>query len=117
MARKSRKTKTEGDREWAEAERRVWNEFRPRLDVLQTNAEALQIVAEAPPSDSPGRRYYSNLGFFLQAFTVPMGSSDAEKALYLQFIQRLDAAGVLKPGAAQKVKEDLRRAMELQGSW
>lgn len=116
MAR-SRKTKAQRDQERAEEARRVWESFRPRLDALQTFAEALQLVAEAPPPDSAGRRYYSNLGFFLQAFIVPMGSSYTEKALYLQFIQRLEAAGALKPGACKRVTEELRRAMEAQGPW
>jgi hypothetical protein len=116
MARKSRKTKAERDRERSEVERRVWDEFRPRLDALQSYAEALQLVVELPPRDAPGRRYYSNLGFFLQEFTVPSDSSYAEKALYLQFIQRLDDPGALKPGAARKIKDDLRSAMESQGA-
>ncbi len=111
-----RKTKAEREQEWAEADRRVWDQFRPR-EALASFGEAQSLANEAPPPDSPGRRYYSNLGFFLQSFAVPMGSSYAEKALYLQFIQRLDAAGALKPGTGQKVQEELRRAMEAQGSW
>jgi hypothetical protein len=51
-----------------------------------------------------GLPYYSNLGFFLGDFTVPSGSSYEERELYLQFIQRLDAAGALKPGAEKKVQ-------------
>jgi hypothetical protein len=82
---------------------------------LTSFPEALELVKEAPPPDSPGRRYYSNLGFFLQAFTVPEGSSYAEKELYLRFIEQLDAAGALKLGAAQRAEEELRRAMEARG--
>ncbi|MGB7922015.1 MAG: hypothetical protein WCF57_02090 [Pyrinomonadaceae bacterium] len=113
----ARKTKAQRDHEWREAERREWETFRPKLDALQSYAEARQLVAEAPPPDAPGRRYYSNLGFFLQNFTVPMGSSYAERALYLQFIQRLDADGALKPGVRQQVEEALRHAMKTQGDW
>ena len=91
--------------------------FRSKLDALQSFVEAQRLVAESPPPDAPGRRYYSNLGFLLQAFIVPDGSSYEEKALYLQFIQRLDAAGSLKPGAGQKVAEELRRAMRAPGPW
>ncbi len=116
MAR-TRKSKTQRDQERAEAERRVWEQFRPRLDALQSFADALKLVAEAPPPDAPGRRYYSNLGFFLQSFTVPLGSSHAEKSLYLQFIRRLDAAGALKPGAGQQIEEALRNAMMTQDHW
>ena len=112
-----RKTKAEREQERTDADRRVWDRFRPQLETLASFAGAQLLVDEAPPPDSPGRRYYSNLGFFLQAFTVPTGSSYAEKALYLQFVQRLDAAGSLKPGTGQKVQEEIRRAMEAQGSW
>ena len=116
MAR-NRKTKAQRDHERREAERREWEIFRPKLDALQSYVEASQLVAEAPPPDAPGRGYYSNLGFFLQAFIVPMGSSYAERALYLQFIQRLDAAGSLKPGAGQQIEEVLRLAMRAQDKW
>jgi hypothetical protein len=116
MAR-NRKTKAQLDHERNEAERREWDTFRPKLDALQTFADAKQLMAEAPRPDAPGRSYYSHLGFFLQAFTVPMGSSYAERTLYLQFIQRLDAAGALKPGAGQQIEQALRHAMKMQEDW
>jgi hypothetical protein len=110
MARK-RKTKREREREWAEADRHAWEQFRPKLAALRSFIDAKILVAQAPPPDSSGRRYYSNLGFFLQEFTLPGGSSEAERSLYLQFIERLDSAGALKPGAAQEVREKLRRTI------
>ena len=116
MSRK-RKTYADRQRERDEADRRAWDDFRPKLDALKTHAEALDLMAKGPSPGEPGRHYYSNLGFFLEAFIVPMGSNHTEKALYLQFIQRLDAAGALKPEAGQKVIEELRRAMEAQGYW
>jgi hypothetical protein len=116
MARK-RKTNADRERERAEADRRVWEAFRARLAHLQTFDEASRLVAESPPQAAPGRRYYSNLGFFLHAFIVPAGSGYEERALYLQFIQRLDAAGGLRPGAREKIEADLKRAMEAQGGY
>ena len=68
-------------------------------------------MAHAPPPDAPGRRFYSNLGFFLGAFTVPMGSNQTERSHYIEFIKRLDAAGALKPGAAEAVLAALRSSM------
>jgi hypothetical protein len=114
---RGRKKKAERDREWGDAERLVWEQFRPRLEALQSYEEALSLVAQAPPPDSPGRRYYANLGFFLQGFTPPFGSSPTEKLLYLKFIQRIGSGGGLKPGVQQKVEEDLRRAIDAQGIW
>lgn len=113
----TRKTKAEQDQQRAEAERTAWDVFLPKLEALQSYAEALQLVAAAPRPDSPGRRYYSNLGFFLQAFTVPDGSSYTEKVQYLCFVKKLDAAGELKPGALQSIEEALQKAMAKQSSW
>lgn len=115
MAR--RKTKAERDQQMIEADRLVWEKFYPKLRDLQSFHEAVQLLEEAPPESSPGLRYYSNLGFFLQAFTVPAGSNYTEKGLYLQFIQMLDAAGALKPGAREKIEKSLRDAMESQSPW
>ena len=110
MAR-NRKSKADREREYREADRRVWNEFSSKMSKVQTFIEAQILVNEAVPPDSPGRRYYSNLGFFLQAFTVPYGSNYDERVLYLEFIRRLDQSGQLKPGAREKIEDDLKKAM------
>jgi hypothetical protein len=62
-------------------------------------------------------RYYSNFSAFLHdVHTIPANSSYDEKALYLKFIQRLDAGDALTPpGAGTKIQEALRSAMALQG--
>jgi hypothetical protein len=44
-------------------------------------------------------------------FTVPAGSNQTERSLYIQFIQRLDASGALKPGAAASVLDALRKSI------
>jgi hypothetical protein len=108
------KSERDGERERTrlDADRRAWEEFRPRLAALRTYAEAQRLLARAPPPDSPGRRYYSNLATFLQVFGVPAGASHAEKELYLQFVWRLDAAGTLTPGLGTIIQDDLRREME-----
>ncbi len=113
----NRRTKAERRQEWANAERSVWEEFKPKLANLKSYEDAKILVNQAPPPDTPGRKYYSNLGFFLQYFAVPANSSYEEISLYLQFIRRLDSTGQLKPGVGQKVEEELERAMEAQGSW
>ena len=106
----SRRTKADREREWQQARDREWEQFRPKLAALQTFADAMALVDQAPRPDTPGRKFYSNLGFFLQAFTVPDGSNGEERALYLEFVRRLDAAGGLKPGALERIEEDFRRA-------
>ena len=112
---KARRTQADRDCERAAAEQRAWEEFLPKLAALQTFAEAQLLVDQAPPPDSPGRRYYSNLGFFLGAFTVPMGSNNTERSHYIVFIivfiNRLEAAGALKPGAAPDILAALRGSL------
>ena len=51
------------------------------------------------------------LGFFLGAFTVPMGSNSTERSHYIVFIQRLEAAGALKQGAAPGILAALRSSL------
>ena len=111
MAKAKRRTNANRERERAAADQRAWEEFLPKLAALQTFVEAQILVAQAPPPDAPGRRYYSNLGFFLGAFSVPMGSNHTERAHYIEFIKRLDAAGSLKPGAAEGILAALRNSL------
>lgn len=108
---KGQRTQADRDREWAAAEQRAWEEFLPKLAALQTFVEAQLLVARGPRPDAPGRRYYSNLGFLLEGFTVPAGSNQTERELYIQFIQRLEAAGALKPGAAPGIVATLRSSL------
>jgi hypothetical protein len=98
-----------------EGEQREWEEFRARLAAQETYLDALTLVAEGAPSpDAPGRRYYANLGTFLQHFQVPVRSTYAEKELYLDLVRRLDAAGQLRPGVRNELEGALQRAMEAQ---
>ena len=108
---KIRKTQADRDRERAAAEQQAWEEFVPKLAALQTIVEAQLLVARGPRPDAPGRQYYSNLGFFLAAFTVPAGSNQTERELYIQFIQRLEATGALKPSVAPGILLTLRSSL------
>ena len=112
-----RMSKAEQHQKHADDDAREWDGFRPRLDALADLTEAMRLVGESPAHDAPGRRYYSNLGFFLGAFSVPAGSSYAEKALYLHFVRRLNATGQLKPAGGKKIEADLQKAMDAQGDW
>jgi hypothetical protein len=112
VAKSRRKTRAEQEYERAAAEQRAWEEFRPKLEALKTFEEAAQLVDEAPRPGTPGRRFYSNLGYFLRCFGPPAGASQAEKALYTQLLRRLDEAGQLKPGVRQSREDALRRAIQ-----
>lgn len=106
-----RKTQAQRDNEWYEADRRVWDAFKPRLASLGSFEEAKELISKPPSPDAPGRRYYSNLGFFLQSFVVPHDSNAEERALYVHLIERLDKAGELKAGAAADIIEALHVSM------
>jgi hypothetical protein len=110
MTIRNRRTKADREAEYSLAEIRVWNDFVERLATLRTLEDALKLVDAAPPPDAPGRRFYSNLGFFLQYFAVPFGSGATERSLYLRFIARLDEAGVLKPDARGEIEAAFRAA-------
>jgi hypothetical protein len=116
MARR-RKTKAKREAELSNAELLAWDQFRPKLEALTSLAEAMLLLKSAPPVGFPAFRYYSHFSDFLHdVHTIPADSSFEEKALYLKFIHRLDAAGALKPpGVGQKIQEALRSAMALQG--
>jgi hypothetical protein len=85
--------------------------FRGDYQALQNMADAIQLVAEAPRPDAPGRRYYSNLGFFLQGFTAPDGASSHELGLYIDFIQKPGVVELLIPGAKEKIVVALQTAI------
>jgi|SRR5581483_9872854 len=106
----TRRTKPDRDAQYSLAESRIWTDFAEKLSALTTFEEAKRLVASAPPPDAPGRRFYSNLGFFLQGFSVPDGSGTAERSFYLSFIRKLDEAGELKPGARAVIEAAFKTA-------
>ena len=112
-----RKSDSQRRQKFTEAKHRVWEEFRPKLAVIQSYEDATILCSQGPPPDAPGREYYSNLSVFLQSHTIPGGSSYGEKALYLQFIQRFVDAGKLQPGEGEIVVNALKQAMAAQGNW
>ncbi len=104
---KRRKTEAERRAELARQDREVWEGFRPQLAALKTMDDAWALWAQQVSEGSPGRRYYSNLGFFLNYFARPAGANGAECVLYAAFIDQLGASGVLKPEDVAKIKAAL----------
>jgi hypothetical protein len=105
-----RKTQAEKRRDFEERQQKVWEDFEPKLAALQNLVDAELLLSQSPPVDRPGRRYYSNLSTFLMSFSFPNGAGIRERKLYIQLVERLDAAGDLKPGAAAGVLEKLRKS-------
>jgi hypothetical protein len=93
------------------ARRQARTAFHDRLRSARDFGEAEAIVAQAPPESHPGRKYYSNLGFFLQTFAPPAGANMEELQLYLGLLERINAAGQLKPGAFEPLRDALNRAL------
>lgn len=109
MAR-TRKTADERRQADYEADARQWQVFKPKLESASSMNAARALLNEAPGQAMPGRHFYSSLGFFLQSFEIPNGSSDSERRLYVEFVRRLDAAGELKPGALAVIEDRFRHA-------
>jgi len=104
-------SKNEREAACGRREREAWEGFRTRLADAAGFKEAAELAADAPPPDAPGRRFYSNLTFFLQSFIVPGGSSREERGLYLALVQRMDAAGQLRRGVGARVAAELQRSI------
>lgn len=104
--------RTERDRREArrKAEAEHWDWFVEELRDLDDYVQALKLAHTGPGPDQPGRKYHSNLAFFLQQFTVPHGSNSTERALYLEFVRKLDKAGKLKPGGLASVEAGFANA-------
>jgi hypothetical protein len=107
----ARKTVAQRQQEQWEAEQLVWKNFRPRLESANSyrDADALARDRNAPESGRPGRRFYSNLAFFLGAFTPPDGASSTELGLYLELVRRIEKE--LKEGSLPVIEAALQAAM------
>ena len=109
MMTKRRKTADERRYEADEAAKRAYEEFRSQAADVRTLADARILVSHARNSD-PGRRYYSNLGFFLNTFAPPDGASLDELSLYLAMVRHFDASGDVKSGALVEIEAALQAA-------
>lgn len=112
MARSRQKTKTNRDEAWREKKKQAYDEFRPKLESLQSYEHALALWQASPSQINPGYSYYSNLGFFLQHSAPPDGASRDELTLYLELARKMHAAGEPKTGSLDEIEQSLRRAME-----
>jgi hypothetical protein len=108
--RSRRPTKAEREARRYELERSEWSYFFPRLQAAQKYGDAVELVLSAPSHSNPGRKYYSNLGFFMHTFSVPDGSSGSERQEYLRLVRNFDAAGALKEGALAQIEEKFMAA-------
>ena len=100
-----------------EAQHRAWERFRVRLEAATCLADAMKLYADAPPPDSPGRAYYSNLGFFLlhSSFAIPGGADLSERTMYLSLVERMATRGEITPDVAKRVQEELQHSISEGG--
>ena len=107
-----RKSKAERRQERYEAEQREWELFRPKLEGLGSLADAVEVLKAMPLPDTPGRKFYTNLFYFVNHLSPPGASSYREKELYIRFIDTLERIGELNPDARKRVEAELRQAKE-----
>ena len=100
-----------------EAQQRAWEHFRARLEAATCLADAMKLYSDAPPPDSPGRAYYSNLGFFLlhSSFAIPGGADLSERTMYLALVEQMAARGEIKPDVGKRVQQELRHSISEGG--
>jgi len=106
MAR--RKSAGERRPEKAGKPNQYWEKFRSILHATENRCDALALALAMPRQETPGRKFHTNLLWFLQDFTVPNESNLEERSLYLELIRRFDAAGELKPGMKCQVEKALQ---------
>ncbi len=107
---RTRKTETQRRAEWTAAEALRWNEFYKQLENVDSLEGAYKLHSSAPPENAPGRRYYSNFGFFLHYFAPPHGANSTERAQYLRLIKLFDDAGNLSDGAREEIEQAFRQS-------
>lgn len=108
---KRRKTLGERRRESEEADQQAWATFYPRLQAIGSLREALLLAAATVAPGRPGRRYFSNLAFFLQSYAPPAGANALELNEYLRLLRAFNAEGALHPGAVEEVEGALLAAI------
>lgn len=115
--RRKRKTVAERRQETDEAERRAWDSFIPRLRAVSSLKEALLLHAEPVGHDSPGRKFYSNFGFFMHYFAAPDGATLVELNEYLRLLDVFEAEGALAADKKKQLTSAFELAMTLKPRW
>src|SRR4051794_9739963 len=70
-------------------EQAAWEDFKARLQTATTLGDALEIALTGPGPDRPGRKFHTNLGFFLSEFRSPVAAGSAELSLYRMLAEKL----------------------------
>jgi hypothetical protein len=84
----------------------VWREFSQRLSVASCVADVAKLIAAAPPPDSPGRSYFTNLQFFTMnsSFALPGNADENEAALYVGLLERFLEARIVQREQVERVR-------------
>lgn len=99
-----RKTKAERMAEWAELEAKEFKKFINSLSKVNTYIETKLFIENNRPMESqPGRRFYSDLDWFLRTKIIPDGAfwDPRECQAFLGLVRRFKRhdAAVFKPGS------------------
>jgi hypothetical protein len=91
--------------------KRAFRVFCAKLNSVGSLVDAMRLVKNSYRGNWPGEEYYSRLGFFLNGFVPTSTTSRGELSCYLDLIDRVDAAGELREGSAERIREGLRNAI------
>jgi hypothetical protein len=101
---------TRDERKLAQTER-AFKVFCAKLNSAGSLVDAKRLVNNSYRGNWPGKEYYSRLGFFLNGLVPPSTTSRGELSCYLDLIDRIDDAGELREGSAERIREGLRNAI------
>lgn len=105
----SSEQETAFDEERSEREVQAWDVFRNWMNSLGTLEDARALL-ENPPVDA-GHQYYLNLAELMLMSAVPKQASLEERALYLAFLERLNANGEFASCTNSVLISGLRRTL------
>jgi hypothetical protein len=95
-----------------EKEAEYWATFSQKLTDLDSVEAAQLFAASAPGSDLPGRKFHTNLLYFLETFGIPGDASKDEMVLYLNFLMKLDPSNVRLADKLPSAIEQLQRSIK-----
>lgn len=111
-----RKTAAEKRVEQERTRHQAWERFCSDFEQLSTIADVETLLSRPPSTSDPRRPYFSNFGFFWNhAFMIPASASGTELRMYASLVRKLEATGVMKPGAADEVVVKLQDAAKEKG--
>lgn len=90
----------------------VGGRFFEAINRISSIEDAKRLADAGPAPGETGRKYYSNLDFFLTNSAAPSGASTDELRTYLHLITRCEEAGTLPQKVGAVIRQRLATTIE-----